>query len=514
MPIPIRFDSDLRFGAARAFLDAAGYTGDAICRAFGQQELFECMLGQRRAEVAEEPANPLDLCLRLFFEGRVMPEATLRAVAGSEAFSALEALGLIAPEPASGQWWSPVSLYPVRGVWVVSDRWTGADGLSQEAADDMVYAAMVRNTNSFLNLIPTTPCERLLDLCAGTGIAALVGARDYARTAFAYDLTRRCTVFAAFNARLNGLPNVTACQGDAYEPAGEAQFDRIVAHPPYVPVLEHKWIYHSGGHDGEQITRKVVEGLPRHLAPGGACYLLCAATDRQEGQLEDRLRAMLGPDQGEFDVSVLLRSIMEPAVFSLRQVLFGFSKQQDLRRWQENFRELGVTGVTYGPIVIQRRATARQVFTARRQMSPRSRAAEIHWMQRWETRVAEGDLSATVLEATLSANLEARLTIENTLDGDDWAARRYVLATEYPFAMDVEDNPLLALAVARLQHPMTGAGLFAALQRDGVLAADTPVEEFAEALAVLVSGGFVETSACPLPRSEESPRISDAEGPR
>jgi methylase of polypeptide subunit release factors len=70
----------------------------------------------------------------------------------------------------------------------------------------------------------------------GTGIAALVAAQKDAAHAWAFDITARATHFAEFNRRLNAIPNVTAAEGDLYAPAGGQTFDRIVAHPPYLPV--------------------------------------------------------------------------------------------------------------------------------------------------------------------------------------------------------------------------------------------------------------------------------------
>ena len=58
-----------------------------------------------------------------------------------------------------------------------------------------------------------------------------------------------------------------------YAPAGERQFDRIVVHPPYVPVLRPKYIYHDGGDDGEQIVRRAVTEMFPYLAPGGLTQL-------------------------------------------------------------------------------------------------------------------------------------------------------------------------------------------------------------------------------------------------
>ncbi len=506
MSIPLRIGSTIHFDCVRRFLTEAGFEEDTITRTFNLKAFYEYSLGSLRPDVPVEPENAYDLCVRLFLEGRTVAVESIRAVAGDEVVAAMDSLGLLeaVPEVEAGRC-CPVALYPVRDLFIVSDRWTNPDGSRLPAADDMVYAAMVRNTNSFLNLIPESPSERFLELCSGTGAAALCAARDFAQTAYAFDITERSTVFATFNAWLNGLENIVLRQGDVYEPAGDLQFDRIVAHPPYVPVLRHKWIYHSGGPDGEQITRKIIEGLPKHLAPGGTFICLAAGTDRTNSLFEDRIRQWLGDASDEFDITIVIRNLMEPPVFAIRQVLFGFANLEDLQRWKQVFRQLEVTFVVYGPILIQRRTTPRKVFTARRRAGRRSSTLELFWVQKWETMVAEGNLAGRLLPSELQAMPGCRLTIEHGLDGaDDWDARRYLMGISYPFEMECDESAFLALLTSRLQQPITGAVLFEKLKREGIVHPGTDPEEFCEALATLVSGGFIQTSACPLPTGENS----------
>src|SRR5207245_1035784 len=159
-----------------------------------------------------------------------------------------------------------------RGLYIVSDRSRPEEGVEGQPPEDFVYPAIVPNTELLLELAPCQPCDAFLDLCSGTAIAALVAAKSGARQAWAFDITGRSTHFAEFNRRLNGIANMTPATGDLYEPAGDLTFDRIVAHPPYVPVYRPQLIFDSGGHDGEQIVRRIIEGLPRYLRPGGRFY--------------------------------------------------------------------------------------------------------------------------------------------------------------------------------------------------------------------------------------------------
>jgi methylase of polypeptide subunit release factors len=94
---------------------------------------------------------------------------------------------------------------------------------------------------------------------------------------------------AEFNRLLNGLNNLTTIQGDLYERLGDLTFDHIVAHPPYMPVLIRAQIFYDRGSDGEQVTRRIVMGLPRYLRPGGCFYCLAQGSDRDSAPFEPGL---------------------------------------------------------------------------------------------------------------------------------------------------------------------------------------------------------------------------------
>jgi hypothetical protein len=240
-PVPLRLGTDAEFAALRSVLAAAGYSEPAICQRLGIQKIsqFQFVI-ERRKQQRPLPADPdaLDLLIRLFLEN----DPVARATASTLPLDIFTALGLLTahtsdPDLLSGT----VVLHPLCGLYIVSDRPGPVEGSAGRPPDDFVYPAMIPNTALFLDLIqpgPSAPgpCDAFLDLCAGTGIAALVAASNGAAHAYSYDITERSTVFAEFNRRMNGLQNVSAAQGDLYQPAGDLTFDRIVAHPPYVPV--------------------------------------------------------------------------------------------------------------------------------------------------------------------------------------------------------------------------------------------------------------------------------------
>lgn len=124
---------------------------------------------------------------------------------------------------------------------------------------------------------------RVLDLCAGSGCIglSLKSLAPRAQVTLA-DLSREALEVARMNAERNGA-EVTIRHGDLYRAVGRDRFDLIVSNPPYIPHGEmaklQREVRHEpamaldGGRDGLDFYRRIAEGAPAHLNPGGAIYL-------------------------------------------------------------------------------------------------------------------------------------------------------------------------------------------------------------------------------------------------
>ncbi len=410
---------------------------------------------------------------------------------GPSQWSSSPSLGLIVPHTAdSGVLSGTVALYPLRGLYIVSDRPSSIEGDDRRPPDDLVYPAMIPNTQLFLDLIQTGLCDAFLDLCAGTGIAALLAARDGAANAYSYDITPRSTVFAEFNRRLNGIANLTTAQGDLYEPAVDLTFDRIAAHPPYVPVYRPNLIFDSGGQDGEQIVRRIIEGLPQYLRPGGRFYALTMGSDRQR-PFEQRLREWLGPAESEFDVAFINRLTRTPRDWAAESVISKNGSVTDIAEWRSFFENLHVSALVYGLVMIQRRASNRPVFTVRRQIGSQTGPVEHTRLFEWETAVVthEPDWLLRLRPCSMPG---IRFRVEHRFDGGNWVPDAYLLETDYPFASGLPAQAWTAHLLACADGSLTAAELLERLKSDGALRPETPASAFAEMLATLISGGFLQ----------------------
>jgi release factor glutamine methyltransferase len=147
----------------------------------------------------------------------------------------------------------------------------------------------------------TRPGAAVLDLCCGSGAAALVLAGRLApRWLAAVDLDPAAVACARRNLGPLGVP---VYQGDLYEPVParwRGRLDLIVANVPYVPTrevalmppearLHEAPVALDGGPDGLAVLRRVAEGAADWLAPGG--HLVVEAA---EGQVDALCATLTG----------------------------------------------------------------------------------------------------------------------------------------------------------------------------------------------------------------------------
>lgn len=119
---------------------------------------------------------------------------------------------------------------------------------------------------------------RVLDMCTGSGIAAIEAARSGARQVFAYDINERAVACAAANAASNGVV-VDVRLGSLNDAADEGPFDVIVSNPPYVPSphnptgmgLHRAW---DAGSHGRVVLDLLCASAFELLAPGGVLMMV------------------------------------------------------------------------------------------------------------------------------------------------------------------------------------------------------------------------------------------------
>jgi release factor glutamine methyltransferase len=117
------------------------------------------------------------------------------------------------------------------------------------------------------------PGERMLEIGAGLGLAAVLAARAGARVV-ATDVIPAAVASITANAALNGVL-VDARLGDGWTPVGPERFDLVCTNPPQMPTPpdrdrdDAEAAADNGGRDGWTLLDRVIQGAPEHLEPDG-----------------------------------------------------------------------------------------------------------------------------------------------------------------------------------------------------------------------------------------------------
>ena len=502
---PIRIAPPEAFAAARAVLERHGYDERTVAGRLGGPSLYgapRLVDGRKSLSGAVEDGNAA--LVRLLFDGETLATPIAERLLGADGVRALEALGVLAAEPgdADPALRATVSLYPTQGLWIASDRQPMGKFDLAKVAHDYVFGAINELTGKFLEVVPDAPGGRVAELCAGTGIAALRAVKRGAAEAWATDIVPRCVHFATFNAHLNGLADrVTVVESDAWDALAGETFDLVVAHPPYVPALSHRFDFRDAGGDGERVTRRVVAGLAEHLRPGGRGVVRAALSDRAGKRIAERVRGWLGDAGAELDLVVVENG--ESSLLEMyRTVTSGGKDFADLERWMRHFEALGVERFAICALEVRREAAGRAPFTERRVAGPALDVAAMDWHFRW-ARWAAG--AGSTAEARLAGQRPrvvpgVRVAVHLRSDADrEWHTIGAAVETAWP-SHGVVKAPALAPTLLELcdgtrDVPAIREGLRGA----GLVGDDVSAADVALLVDVLVAAAALEIEACPVP---------------
>jgi methylase of polypeptide subunit release factors len=276
-------------------LTSIGYGETTVCHRLGLADLAELLwraIPIYRAEqlaVRDGLASAIDLFL---LQGAVPPDELNRLLDPADRAVLVRAGVLLVDEAGGAR--ARCSLYPVGDNLIFSDHaWPSLPhpGCAVVPSDQVMYVGT--DSRWLARATVRRPVDNALDLCTGSGVHALLAAA-HARRVLAVDINPRAAQCTRFNAHAAGAGNLQVAVGDLYEPAGDERFDLITANPPFVPSPRDSLQYRDGGRSGEEVQRRIIAGLPRHLAPGGRAQIVTEFGERGDEPLADRLRGWLG----------------------------------------------------------------------------------------------------------------------------------------------------------------------------------------------------------------------------
>jgi len=108
-----------------------------------------------------------------------------------------------------------------------------------------------------------------------------------------------------------------------------------------VPAPSQAVLFRDGGPDGEEVQRRIIEGLPRHLARPGLAQIVTELGERDGEPMEGRLRQWLGG--APMDIHILRLREHTPQAYALAHA-DGEGAQvylEDVDRWHANLRDQG-----------------------------------------------------------------------------------------------------------------------------------------------------------------------------
>jgi SAM-dependent methyltransferase len=489
--LPLRVGASAEFAQVRGFFQNTGFDDAALCRKLGIEDMSQLNLVQWEKRELEDLSAPLGWCLRVFTRGLLVSEEESRSLCGGEVFAAFVSLGLLRRAKLdTSAMLCPVWVYPVDGLVVASDRRDDPENKSFTPPEDIVFPAIYGGTLRFLALLPEARGGDALDLCGGSGIGALRFSRT-ARSAASADLTQRSALFAEFNARLNGVPMESFC-GDLYAPVPGRQFDLIAAHPPFVPATGENMAYRDGGDTGEEVTRRVIEGLPAHLRPGGTGVILCVARDTAEQTFEQRVRDWLGSNKDEFDIVFGLEKVLtvEEVVESMRKRGHHIG-DKEAGELSARLQSLGTRQFVYGALFIRRAATPVIQEPMRIRLSREGRATDFERLLAWRHFSRQPGFGEWLASSCPRLAQQLELTVRHLVRDGELVPAEFVFSIAQGFEARLRPDGWVVPLLARLGANRSVKEVFDQARTADELPQGFTLEAFAGLVQTMIERGFL-----------------------
>jgi len=151
---------------------------------------------------------------------------------------------------------------------------------------------------------------KILDLCSGTGIQAILLSRN-GRKIIGVELSHEVANVGRFNTILNNVEKkVKILQGDLYAPVKNMKFDLVVSNPPFIPVpdtLQYP-LCGRGGRDGLLVLKNIFNNISNHMTKNGIGLILgITYGDHRYPFVLNLLKKIAKRDRLAIDVIVLER---------------------------------------------------------------------------------------------------------------------------------------------------------------------------------------------------------------
>ncbi len=337
--------------ALRSLLAGAGYTGPAIQTRLGTERdvlsrPVDFAPHLRRLSGDESALASLIRVFVLLASESV--EAADRVLAPLGA-AGLERLGLVARR--EGRIVAVVRLIPHDNLVIASD-------LSESEAGAEHVPGVQRPSNTLANLTVRRQVGRALDVGTGNGIQALLASR-HAEHVIATDVNERALAFARFNLALNGATNVELRHGSFLEPVEGERFELVVANPPYVISPESSFAFRDSGLGRDRVSEELVRGLPALLDEGGLATMMVSWIQDGDDVVARPGEWLAGSGCDAWILYTGTDDALSAAAGWNRSAASPEERAEKIDRWLEYFHTERIERISYGAIMLRKRAGAR-----------------------------------------------------------------------------------------------------------------------------------------------------------
>jgi SAM-dependent methyltransferase len=469
----------------RAAFDDAGYTEAALAPVVragagaSQRQRWHVEIARRFGDQTAQA-----LLARLFLAGMPATRDEVSALLGRDRAEAFRHAGLLTGD---AECLGTVAVTPVGERLIAHDR---RDAHHPGAAGFVPGPAPA--TRRFADVAIRRPGARVLDLGCGHGLLALLAAEQGGQVTAA-DLNPRAVAFAAFNAALNGLDNITCVHGDLFAPVAGASFDLILANPPFVISPDATFLYR----DGRGICERIAQEAPPFLADGGILQMVCNWPCHRGQDGRDALSAWFR-DTG-CDVWVLQTDLIDAVTYA--GIWLGQAHEDpteltpELDRWITFYDEAGIDVVGVGVVAMRRRMPSGRTtppWFEIRDMPPAhgpcgETIARVLEAREWLARHDD----AALLDARVAIVPEARCVVTQRPSASGWERESSELRLTRGLAMALRLDPVGTALVGFLDGRRTVRGAMVAFASSAGVPADALLPELPALVRRLVELGLV-----------------------
>ena len=400
-------------------LEAAGYTADGLKAALGSPPRIG-LLYDEEVHRHRLRGSDLETLALLFAVGLpVSVHDARRALAPLELEPLAEA-GLLQLDGGHAR--------ARLGIGVYEDLYVIADHRRQRRRPDYVTGPNLA-ARMLAQLTIRRPVSDALDLGVGSGIQSLLATR-HAERVVGVDTNKRALGCAELNVRLNGARGIELRTGSWFEPVGDAEFDLIIANPPFVVSPETDLAYRDSDLPRDEASLNVIRGAATRLAEGGFAHVECNWVHPAAGDWREPLESAFA---GTGCDAVLLKfDTFDPVDYAASWLGSDAETPASFRdavdRWLEYYRESGIEAISWGVVTLRKHSLASNFIRAFELPRLPARAAGAHLERLFTGRDHDGDLIGSRLPE--GARFEHRFepgerghTLVTTADSVGFAAR-------------------------------------------------------------------------------------------